>query len=47
METLLSIVFVLLGVVTVLVYVLLFFGKHGVLTGTDNEEEGEDNEKNS
>ena len=42
METLLSIVFVLLGVVTVLVYALLFFGRHGTLTGTDDEKEGED-----
>jgi hypothetical protein len=44
METLFSIVLVLLGVIVLLVYALLFFGKHGVLTGTDDEKWGDNNE---
>ena len=42
MEALFSMVLVLLGVIILLVYALVFFGKHGVLTGTDDEEEGDD-----
>jgi hypothetical protein len=47
MEALFSIVLVLLGVIVLLVYALLFFGKHGVLTGTDDEKEGEEDEENN
>ena len=45
MEALFSMVLVLLGVIILLVYALLFIHErknHGQLTGTDDEEEGDD-----
>ena len=47
MEALFSMVLVLLGVIVLLVYALVFFGKHGVLTGTDDEKGGEEDEENN
>jgi len=45
MEKILSIILVVLGISIFVVYGLLFFGKHGVLTGTDDEKEGEEDVK--
>ena len=39
MEELLTIVYILLGVIVTLVYVLLFLGKPGSLTGGDKYED--------
>lgn len=40
-QVLANIIYILLGIVVVLVYALLFLGKHGVLTGKDDEDDGD------
>lgn len=37
MEKVLSAIAIILGLIVVLIYGLVFFGKHGVLTGTEDE----------
>ena len=37
MNALLAIIFIVFAVLAIIVHCLLFFGRHGVLTGTDDE----------
>jgi hypothetical protein len=38
-KVLANIIYILLGIIVVLMYALLFIGKHGILTGKEDEDE--------